>query len=59
MVYSVLTQLQYVNLIFMDSCIVDGKGKGKGKGKVIPLKAWTGPEGSRRLRLPNFNTIGT
>jgi len=27
--------------------------------KAIPLQAWTGPEGSRRLRLPNFKTIGT
>jgi hypothetical protein len=36
-----------------------GKSKGKGKGKVIPLQAWTGPEGSRRLRLPDINTIGT
>jgi len=33
--------------------------KYKGKGKAIPLQAWTGPEGSRRLRLPDFNTIGT
>ena len=24
------------------------------KGKVIPLPAWTGPEGSRRLRLQDF-----
>jgi hypothetical protein len=30
-----------------------------GKGKAIPLQAWTGPEGSRNLRLPDFNTIGT
>jgi hypothetical protein len=29
------------------------------KGKAIPLRAWTGPEGSRRLRLPEFKTIGT
>jgi len=29
------------------------------KGKVIPLQAWTGPEGSRRLRLPDFKTICT
>jgi len=29
------------------------------KGKSIPLQAWTGPEGSRRLRLPDFNTVGT
>ena len=31
----------------------------KGKGKAIPLQAWTGPEGSRRLKLPDFKTIGT
>jgi hypothetical protein len=29
------------------------KFKGKGKGIAIPLKALTGPEGSRRLRLPD------
>ena len=35
------------------------KGKGKGKGKAIPLQSWTGPEGSRRFRLPDFKTIST
>jgi hypothetical protein len=29
------------------------------KGKAIPLQAWTGPEDFRRLRLPDFKTIGT
>jgi hypothetical protein len=29
-------------------------GKGKGKGKAVPLQAWTGPQGSRRSRLPDF-----
>jgi len=29
------------------------------KGKAVPLQAWTGPEISRSLRLPDFNTIGT
>jgi len=29
------------------------------KGKRISLQAWTGPEGSRRLRLPDFKTFGT
>jgi len=24
------------------------------KGKAIPLQAWTGPEGSRKLRFPDF-----
>jgi hypothetical protein len=33
--------------------------RSKGKGKAIPVQAWTGPEGSRRLRLPDFKTIGT
>jgi hypothetical protein len=33
--------------------------KGKGKGKAIPLKNWTVPEGSRRLRLPDFKTVYT
>jgi hypothetical protein len=31
----------------------------EGKGKAIPLQALTGPEGSRRLRLPDFMTMGT
>jgi len=29
------------------------------KDKAIPLQAWTGLEGSRRLRLPDFMTMGT
>ena len=31
-------------------------GKGKGKGKVVPLQAWSGPEGSRKLRFPDYMT---
>ena len=27
--------------------------------KQPPLQAWTGPEGSRRMRLPDFKTIST
>jgi hypothetical protein len=26
------------------------------KGKSVPFQAWTGPEGSRKLRLPDFVT---
>jgi hypothetical protein len=33
--------------------------KDKEKGKTIPLQALTGPEDSRRLRLPDLKTIGT
>jgi hypothetical protein len=28
-------------------------------GTAIPLQAWTGPEGSRRMRFPNFKTFDT
>jgi len=28
----------------------------KGKGKAVPLQAWTCPEGSRKLRFPDFMT---
>ena len=28
----------------------------KGKGKAVPLQAWSGPEGSRELRFPDFMT---
>ena len=28
----------------------------KGKGKAVPLQAWSGPEGSRKLRFPDFVT---
>jgi len=31
-------------------------GKGKQQGKSVPLQAWTGPEGSRKLRFPDYMT---
>ena len=27
-------------------------------GTAIPAQAWTGPEGSKKLRFPDFKTIG-
>jgi hypothetical protein len=30
--------------------------KNMGKGKAVPLQAWSGPEGSRKLRFPDFMT---
>jgi hypothetical protein len=29
------------------------------EGKASPLQVWTDPEVSRRIRLPDFKTIGT
>jgi len=33
--------------------------KGKGKGKAVPLRAWTGPEGSLEVKVPRFRDNGT
>jgi len=30
--------------------------RGKGKGKAVPLQAWSGSEGYRKLRFPDFMT---
>ena len=27
------------------------------KGKAVPLQAWSGPQGSRKLRFPDFMTM--
>jgi hypothetical protein len=27
------------------------------KGKAVPLQAWSGPEGSTKLRFPDFMTM--
>jgi len=35
------------------------KGKVEGKGKAISLQAWTDPEVSKRLRVPDFKAVGT
>ena len=43
----------------IDYVIVRQDSQVKGKGKAIPIQTWTGPEGSRRLRLPDFKIIGT
>ena len=45
--------VSYTSIPHASSCV------SKRKGKTIQLQAWTGPEGSRMLRLPDFKTIGT
>jgi len=40
-----------------ERCIL-GSGFETWRGKAVPLQAWTGPEGPRMLRLPDFKTIG-
>jgi hypothetical protein len=40
--------------IYVSACSVVVKGKGKGKGKAVPLEAWSGQEGCRNLRFPDY-----
>jgi hypothetical protein len=41
------------------SSLTGVKSKAKVKGKAIPLQAWAGSEGRRRLRRPDFKILGT
>jgi len=43
-----------IALIFVQPILISENG-GK-KGKAVPLQAWSGPEGSRKLRFPDFVT---
>jgi hypothetical protein len=38
---------------------LDSKHKTSKRYKEIPVQAWTGPEGSRRLKFPDFEKIVT
>jgi len=41
---SLIELLVNLNVLIFDSL----------KGKAVPLQAWSGPEGSRKLRFPDF-----
>ena len=46
-----------VTTFHTNMCLIfNGNRDGKGKGKAVPLQAWSGPEGSRKLRFPDFMT---
>jgi hypothetical protein len=36
--------------------LINISDNGKGKGKAVPLQAWSGPKGSRKLRYPDYMT---
>jgi len=37
--------------------ITENNFNNKGEGKAVPLQAWSGPEGFRKLRFPHFMTM--
>ena len=55
-----LQQIPYCNrrliVRFPVVCTVQPSLLGKGKGKAVPIQSWSGPEGSRKLRFPDFMT---
>ena len=53
--YDLLTALQEICLN-LHYYIRTYQANAKGKGKSVPSQAWSGPEGSRKLRFPNFMT---
>jgi hypothetical protein len=52
----VYRQISTVYLTGQYISIIDRKYAAKGKGKAVPLQAWSGPEGSRKLSFPDFMT---
>ena len=54
-VHAVVTRVPGYDMIHLLTAIVLTPG-GSSKGKAVPLQAWRGPEGSRKLRFPNFMT---
>ena len=54
LLYTLFTSWYYP---WAHTCRVTYPGSYIGKCKAIPVQAWTGPEGSRTLRLPHFMKI--
>jgi hypothetical protein len=57
-VVKILTSVPRI-VTFIIIIAINSKGKDKGKSKAIPVQAWTDPEVSRSLRLPDFMIVGT
>ena len=47
---SLLSEIEFLHLSGEVFCVC----KGKAEGKAVPLQAWSGPEGPRNLRFPDF-----
>jgi hypothetical protein len=44
------------NLKTLDWLLHTSYRRVKAKGEAVPLQAWSGPEGSRKLRFPDYMT---
>jgi hypothetical protein len=50
---------RYTEITFREKNTSTSKKNIEGKGNAIPLQSCRDPEGARRLRIPDFKTIGT
>ena len=55
MIFTQYTSEENANPDFICS-FCNGKTISAGKGKAVPSQTWSGPEGSRKLRFPDFMT---
>jgi len=46
----------FSGLTLNEGCLEVNCGNEGCKDKAVPLQAWSGPEGSRKLRFPDFMT---
>ena len=56
---SIIGVAELVSVIHRDASYIETRhnlSRNKSKGKSVPLQAWSGPEGSRKLRFPDFMT---
>jgi hypothetical protein len=54
-----LGALQNARHFLTCSATISFSGQTQSKGKATPAQAWIGAEGSRKLRLPDFNKTDT
>jgi hypothetical protein len=53
--WQILTYTTRIASQDISACMFQNQ-KLKGNGKADPLQAWSGPEGSRKLRFPDYTT---
>jgi len=54
--FRIRTCLSFANHIIVYYIILTTRSVVATIGKAVPLQAWSGPEGSRKLRFPDFMT---
>jgi hypothetical protein len=51
-----LKQIYIHKPMHLETALIYSAWKGNVKSKAVPLQAWSDPEGSRKLKFPDFMT---